>query len=377
MSESDDKKKVHERQVLEDALGSARAKGGEARRNADWLSGEIDSTGERPDLVIRAPRGRIVGIEHFRIDHFVKHDKKAQSAVMPLSAKSSKKLGKYALEVAAGVFSDEMLSAMGDVCSTTIKMSKDACMRDLTRSLDARLFGDNGHALKLKSYRENMAALAPSGRIELGYLVEVHSDFGSLVYHDGGTGRKVRTGECPMFKEVHELLFKAAGDVKWIVLAFYGAFGDEIVDAAVINCGNGMFDRSLERQGFKCVEYLGLGKDEPRNPQRRKGRTEVEHKVDDIYTFRVEDTSDEVDVQRIMANSMADGAKALELAKRRCAFTCTTGVELVFDLLWDRALGIAGPITPEWAWHTLVEMNSDERKLRMAQFAKRWGISDD
>ena len=57
--------------IYEQSLEVARAKGGEARRNVARLSGDIRPF-DRPDILIAAEDGRrIVGIEHFRVDHHI------------------------------------------------------------------------------------------------------------------------------------------------------------------------------------------------------------------------------------------------------------------------------------------------------------------
>ena len=58
--------------IYEQSLKVARAKGGEARRNVARLSGDIRSF-DRPDILITAEGGnRIIGIEHFRVDHHLR-----------------------------------------------------------------------------------------------------------------------------------------------------------------------------------------------------------------------------------------------------------------------------------------------------------------
>lgn len=376
MSESDDKKKAHEREVLENALRLAHSRGGEARRNADRLSGEIDSSGERPDLVVRAPGGRIVGIEHFRVDHFARHDKKVQSAVAPFAAKSAKRLSRFSPQVMSGAFPNEMLRAFGEVCSTTIKISKDACMDDLVRSLRTRLFDQGGHAQKLEIYRNNLIGNKAVDKVELGYLIEIHSDFSYLYYHDGTSIYSVKPGQCPMFEEAFDLLHEASQDIDWIILAFYQAFGMEMVDAAIVNCRNGMFRESMIRQGLKSAKYLGLGKHEPRNRQKHTGRVEVAHKANDTYTFYVEDTSDDINPNELFENSLKDGSEALRLAKVRAPFACTTSVEIIYELLHDYAFRANELITPENVWHALSEMDPTVRNAKMKNFSKQWNIED-
>lgn len=50
------------------ALNMARSNGGESRRNVDKISGVIDSDRESPVFVIKAADGRMIGIEHSRVD---------------------------------------------------------------------------------------------------------------------------------------------------------------------------------------------------------------------------------------------------------------------------------------------------------------------
>ena len=65
--------------LSQQALKVARAKGGEARRNVARLSGDARPF-DRPDILITAEDGRrIVGLEHFRVDHHFGRGKKVES----------------------------------------------------------------------------------------------------------------------------------------------------------------------------------------------------------------------------------------------------------------------------------------------------------
>lgn len=83
MSKHNEEKKTREREVLTSALAVARAKGGDARRNVDRISGAIEAF-EKPDFLIHA-NGKLIGIEHFRVDHFVKGGRKVESAAAEFS----------------------------------------------------------------------------------------------------------------------------------------------------------------------------------------------------------------------------------------------------------------------------------------------------
>ena len=78
MSHKENQEKA-ELSIYEQSLKVARAKGGEARRNVARLSGDARPF-DRPDILIAAEDGRrIVGLEHFRVDHHIGRGKKAES----------------------------------------------------------------------------------------------------------------------------------------------------------------------------------------------------------------------------------------------------------------------------------------------------------
>ena len=55
---------------------------------------------------------------------------------------------------------------------------------------------------------------------------------------------RVSPGQFPISCEAYELLRKASAHVDWIVLAFCPLYSDEVRDAAIIRCRNGMFETS-------------------------------------------------------------------------------------------------------------------------------------
>lgn len=375
MSESDDKKKAREREVFEDALELARSKGGEARRNADRLSGEVDSSGERPDLVIHAPGGRVIGIEHFCVDQLVRHGKSVQSAAARFASDNESRRRKVVGDAPDGELTGEMIALFGDMASRGIQLSKDACLRDLVRSLDARLFGENGHVGKLETYRRNLLERAAGSHVELGYLLEFHTDFRGLLYFDGRMTRQLHVGEMPMFVGLYDLLDRAAHDVDWIVLAFCGAITDEVMGGAVIDCRNGKFRKSLERQGLRRTEFLGLGKDEPKTRQRKPGKATYVEDGENIH-YTIENTSEDADASKIWDNALRDGAWALTLGRAGLAFTATIPVQMVYELLRGRTGGLGLEITYGDVTGLIAGIPANKVMAWSEQFGKRWGIRE-
>ena len=288
--------------------------------------------------MIHALKVRIVGIEHFRVDQLVRHDKSVQSAAACFANDNETQRKRAVGDAFDGKLTSGMIKLFGNMASRVIQLSKNACLPDLARSLDARLFGENEHADKLETYRHNLVGRADDAHVELGYLLEFHTDFGGLYYFDGHTTRQLHAGGIPMFAELHDLLDRASLDMDWVVLAFCGPIIDEVVDGAVIDCRNGQFGKSLERQGFRRTEYLGLGKNEPKARQRKPDEVTYAEDGENIH-YTIENTSEEMDAPKLWDIALRDGVRALTLSRAGQAFTATMPVEMVYELLRGRAGG--------------------------------------
>lgn len=372
MSKHDEEKKDREYEVLTSALAVARAKGGEARRNVDRISGAIEAL-ERPDFLIYAANGKLIGIEHFRVDHFVKGGRKAESAAAELNRISENGRRKI---VDGGVLGDstgKVEQFFGERLSRAIQLSKNACIADVARSLEAGLYSGSGHVGKLPIYRSRVAEKADGRASELGFLIEMHSDLRGLFVNDRRGVRKIACGELPMIAAVYDLLKRASGSVDWIILAFCGGITDVVEDAAVVRCGNGAFGMSLKRQGLERIEYLGLGKDVSRTRQKRQGEVSFEIDGDAIH-YEIENTSEGVDIEALWRNSRVDCARALTLAKAGAPFIATLSIQMMYEMLRDRASRKSGAISVTDIDHFMARMSCEEKMARAEAFEQRWDI---
>ena len=135
------------------ALRSARLKGGEARRKVDKISGRFEPF-DRPDILVHASNGKLIGIEHFRVDQCITHGKKKGSKAAELSSKI-KSIGSFYREDAlAGALPDDAYREIGSLISESIRMNSNSCIDDIAKSLRAGLFGEEkrGHIPKLEAY---------------------------------------------------------------------------------------------------------------------------------------------------------------------------------------------------------------------------------
>lgn len=72
--------------------------------------------------------------------------------------------------------------------------------------------------------------------------------------HDGTRVARLDSGQCPLYAEIYDLLFKASCEVDWILIGFYPCLTDHIANAAIIDCRNNMFKESCRRQRLKRTE---------------------------------------------------------------------------------------------------------------------------
>lgn len=359
--------------IYEQSLKAAKAKGGEARRNVARLSGEARSF-DRPDILITAENGRrMVGMEHFRVDHHIGRGKKVESKSARFSSDAERFRKQHEDAARRGALAEEAYRGFGDLISRAIREQSNACVDDISTSLDAGLFGKNGrgHAFKLDAYRDRMAETNFSADVQLGFVIEFHTDLRGWFSNNGFHERKIASGEFPVSLEVYDLLKRVSTHVDWIVLAFCPLYGDEVRDAAIIRCCNGMFETSAARQGIIQIPYLGLGKETPFGKQGRQG--EVEFGVgNDGVDYLVENTSEPMNPFELFSNAISGAAEALNLARKRKPFAAATSVQLTYDITKDSLKHKYGNVEPQDVLKAIGEMNPSEMSARMENWRKRW-----
>lgn len=378
MSDNKSNQNAHEERVFNDVVRLSLASGGYKKKAATKLRGILCSDDERPDLVIRRGNGSIIGIEHFRIDHHIKRGRSASSKSAELMANMNAQ--RERLKPALNR-SDEALDEAADVVASFIAKEvyqcHSACCDDLTRSLSVRLFDKrSGHAIRLLDYRKNLIERYGDDRnIELGYLIEVHSDFHSLFLHTGSKVVRLQSGHCPLFGDLFTLLQKASAEVDWILIGFYPCLTDQIFDAAVIDCRNDLFNESCRRQGLFSTTYLGLGKSEPYYIQKREGETTV--KLDgDNYTILLENPAEFIDPITLFRNAISDAGRALNLKKAGKPFTTTLSVQMIYELVWMRGSKMPGTVSESDIESLLLEVGPHELYSRLRAFCDHYQISN-
>ena len=208
--------------------------------------------------------------------------------------------------------------------------------------------------------------------IRLGFLIELHTDLRQWFLNDGFKESRVSLGQFPISCEAYELLKKASAHVDWIVLAFCPLYGDEVRDAAIIRCRNGMFETSAARQGMIQTPYLGLGKETPFGKQDRQGKVEFSVGNDGVG-YLVENTSEQMSAIELFNNAISGGAEAFNLARKGKPFAATTSVQLAYDITKDSLKHKSGNSEPQDVLKAIGGMNPSEKSVRMENWRKCWG----
>lgn len=363
-----------ELEMFQKTTAMARSKGGESRRNVDRISGSVMSY-DRPDILVQADNGRVIGIEHFRVDQYIGHGKKKESKSAEFSNTAESVRKQYETSALNNELSEEFYTEVGKLTSLQIKIRSNSCVDDIAESLEARLFGEEkrGHIAKLNSYKDNVDGNYGACKIELGFLIEFHTSLENWFLNNETVTRRIGNGEFPLSDKVYDLLKQASEKVDWLVLAFCSSYTSEVVDAAIIDCRNGKFKESMKRQKLFRTEYLGFGKESPYGKQSCQGKFEFAINSDSI-DYKIENTSERINPIEICSNAIESTALAINLAGTGKPFAASFLVQLSYSMVKDSLTHKKKPITPSQVFNDIKRMSEKERKARASTFALRWNI---
>lgn len=367
-------KGARESKVLEDVLSLCLSSGGQRAKAARKLAGEADSSVESPDIRVSiANRDAIVGIEHFRVDQNIKGGKKAESKdseTLGLMNKQRLKL----LEMGEGPGRDaEMLDTVGKAAAKFMQHSLDADPRDLARSLEARLYGaGSGHAVKLGTYRRNLSS-ARASKVEIGFLIEIHSDFSGYFINDEQGARRVEKGQAVLPSEMFGLLERVSKDVDWLLLGFYPNVAGKIVDARIVDCREGRFSASCKKQKLTAIELLRI--EDAR--KRRVGYDRCSPREDSdqaqITFYRNDDPIQPFDLAK---QCVSKTAEALNLARRQ-PFAAVASIQALYETVQFAAGRHRGEFSSSTVLRLLQGMPPGEAYRSYDDFGKRYGITSE
>lgn len=214
---------------------------------------------ERPDFVRKAPYGFsggdnvVIGIEHFRVDHFSMQKKNGKVASTGIVHEKNVNLAfdKCGIEPNEADF-DKVNADIIKLADKRVELLQNATYNTFIGSFQYSL---DEHLKNIDAYRKNIGKLT-HGKIEIALLIEVHSEFTDLFLNDNSGTRENKTGIMPMFVDVINLLEKIdKRKVNYVVLCLGSmTCGDEIEVRAF---WTGDIKKQLAKQKIKLYKYAG------------------------------------------------------------------------------------------------------------------------
>lgn len=260
-------KKEDEQACLAKALKLGMRQKGEPRRIIKRLEGaELPrAKPERPDFVKvisptrRRDKGALVGVEHFCVDHYSEPTRKdGGKTANSLGSKERYKMreiyekGHEAL-METGELPEEALEGVTSIASGLLAATKKSSYYSFLHSFQCAL---DKHLRKANEYKRELKALADGGqRIELAFLVEIHTDFSNMFLRDGREVYRCPPGFMPMFEDVVDLLEKASNRVDHIVLLMGNTIHGRETSLLALNAHN--VRGSLRKQRVSIYTYAG------------------------------------------------------------------------------------------------------------------------
>ena len=365
-------KKQREKEVYNETIALARLRGGESRRNADRIAGNV-TQGERPDFVIELDKYNqespvVLAVEHFRADHFSELNRRGGHQDS-LAVIERDRAGKIQQSWNPPSFDSDIpqnvVDAVGESFAKCLEARFKASYSGYMKSFAD---GINGHAGKLGIYRANVIErFTQSREIKAAFLIELHFDFSDCFVHDSHSCYKPESGKLLLFDDMVDLLRAQRKNVDYVLLGSYEALKDDLVDAAIIRPT--LLDESIRRNKLPIFRYLGEDRDKP-----IYGTTHIKPSatiVDDRIDFELERESQGMSMAEHLNACLVCLPLVIEAYKNGRSFVTTISMQLLLELYGDVLSG-----RRRISWNDIGVARSllgpEEIERRTRQFEENW-----
>lgn len=165
---------------------------------------------------------------------------------------------KYAPQVETGnELPDEAIAELLSLTAVTMADMLSSSYPELMKSFET-IFLD--HLGKVDEYRRNLKAVARNGeRIEMGFLIEIHSDMSRYMIVDEKGQRKCEQGDILVFEDMLELFERASSKIDFVILAVYGNVDVKPRNVLAFKCGN--VEKSISKQHIPICTFADVDSD--------------------------------------------------------------------------------------------------------------------
>lgn len=339
---------------------------------------------EAPDFLRYCPptdkeEGIVIGIEHFRVDHYAEElkNKKVSSLGCQFERRINDTVQTWKPQINENEEVPEgALDAVGVLISNLLALKLQATYSAFIESFRYAL---KKHNEAVERYHSVVEQYSQGGKHKLAFLIEVHSDFSQLFFHDS-EGIHYRENMVPMFDDVVKELEAIDKRVDYIVMCFGRVFFDN--DVEVIAIPTRKVRDQLCKRNIPVYYYAGhdLSLDRFQTP-RLDIKTHFNHRREgENIEYKVSLTSREITSEK-QFEMVIDAYKYVKELEYRGHNYATTGlVEMVYEVFDDylscsRVLDVSTKNLEDLIFFTI---RADQERInsRFEQFSSRWGIGD-
>lgn len=255
-------KKSDEFKCLNYAIDKCNNQHGVSKQIARIISGQDikRDSNERPDFLRYSKakdkkNGVVIGIEHFRVDHFSEKIKRRR--VSSLGAQYEKEF-KTSVETWHSKISEDAdipNEALESISNLVAQLLTHQLQSSYNTFIESFRYSLNKHLASVDAYHTVLDKYVGVNEKKLAFLIEVHSDFRRLFFHDK---RGVHYGEniVPLFEDIVKILETIdSRKVDYLILCF----GDTVFDnnAKVIAVPTRNLRKQFEKQNIPIYHYAG------------------------------------------------------------------------------------------------------------------------
>lgn len=339
---------------------------------------------ERPDfLKCYAPENRnekrtIIGIEHFRIDHYSKELSNNRVGSFGIGYEKSLKSATDTWETKIKEFHeipDGALVDMGNLIKQLLELRMQATYNTFIEAFKYTL---NKHIQSIDTYYSAINKYSEKCDKKLAFLIEVHSGFDDLFFHDR-KGIHHNENTIPMFDELVNILEKIdSRKVHYLIFCFGGIVYNENVKVLAIPTCN--LRKKLIKRHIPIYHYAGHDIFLSRfQTPRQDMKTTAEYQADgENIHFKVSVNSREIKEVKQLEMIMDCYAYIKDLEKLNYYYATTDLVEMFYycydeyyPLLFDKSRK-ANTDMPA----IIMQGNKEKFDVKFEEYKNKWNLGE-
>lgn len=377
--------KADERACLDFAVKTCLAQHGISKKIGLLLSGEDiqRDNDERPDFMrISAPVGNhgsvVIGIEHFRVDHFSGEFK--NNKVCSYGIKYEKNI-KKTLNIWKSKISEnkeipsDALQSISDLVVQSLSQQKQATYNSFIGAFSHSL---NKHINSIDVYHSQLNRYAENCEKKLAFLIEIHSDFHQLFFHDQkGTHYNEKT--IPLFEKLIKMLERVDPcKVHYLILCF----GDIVYNDStkVIAVPTKDLRNHLAKRNIPIYQYAGHDILLPgfQTPHLDFKATSNYERNGDNIDFHINIASRDIKDEKMLEMVVEMYRYIKQIERKKQNYATTEYVEIfyeVFDEYFSKLSGLSTENIIKLIPRISIA-NKEKNDLKFLKFKKKWRVGD-